>query len=490
MPSLQLKLKKGGKMARIGADDTLQPHPEELVARLDRLPLFPYSRWVLILIGGGWFFAQFDIGAIGFALPSALRAYHIGAGVGAAAISMGLLGYVLGEFVVSIIGDRWGRRLALFLAIALYAIGSLANALAPDALSFVGARCLSGAGIGGFIGASSAYVAEILPAPIRGRFAAWTTMPGFFGIGLVPFIALALLPHSEIGWRVLLAIPALVVVPSLLGAGRLPESVRWLVEHERSAEAERVVATAEDFLQRKTGRALPPVQAAVARVVEVAERRRFGFGSILRPPLLRRTVVLFLVWFFNYAGVYAFLGVGITLLVAHGYTFVHSVQMSIAGSIGGVVGAVLAPFITDRFSRKWPPLVVTAILVIELLALAIAPSSFLITLLFFLLFFQVGVFVSTVCLLTAEHFPTAARNLGVAATDGLGHLGGAIGPIAATTIYATFGFQAVFFCFAGTFAICAVCLYLTQDTSRRNLEEILIEGQASQDLVARTGHAV
>ena len=40
-----------------------------ILARLDRIPVWPYPRSVLWIVGFGFFFAFFDIVTIGFAVP-------------------------------------------------------------------------------------------------------------------------------------------------------------------------------------------------------------------------------------------------------------------------------------------------------------------------------------------------------------------------------------------------------------------------------------
>jgi putative MFS transporter len=342
-------------------------------------------------------------------------------------------------------------------------------------MSFMVSRFVSGAGIGAFIGVASTYVSEIMPAPIRGKFAAWITLPALVGSGVTGFVALAIIPNFTYGWRVLLALPVLGMVPLLLGAHALPESLRWLIEHDRSDKAEQIIALMETRARQKLGSVdLPPVQASIKRAVETEEQEDFTAMSIFRPPILRYTIIFFMVWFWNYVAVYGFQTMGITLLVQQGYSLVHSIEMAIAGSIGGVVGALISPFVSDRFSRKWPPFVMTVLLGAELLLLGIAPGTFLITLYFFLAALQVGIFAPLIYLLTAEHFPTPGRNLGVAVSNGVAHVGGAIGPFMATFVYAGLGFGALFLSFSVCFWLCALSLLFAKQTTKRNLEAIIM----------------
>jgi putative MFS transporter len=237
--------------------------------------------------------------------------------------------------------------------------------------------------------------------------------------------------------------------------------------------------------RRKLGGAeLPPIQASIKAAVETEEQEDFTWVSIFKPPILRYTVIFFLVWFWNYVAVYGFQTMGITLLVKEGFSLVHSIDMAIAGCIGGVVGALISPFVSDRFSRKWPPFIATVLLGAELLLLSIMPGTFLITLFFFLAAFQVGIFAPLIYLLTAEHFPTAGRNLGVAFSNGVAHIGGALGPFMATFVFTTFGFGALFLSLSICFWLCALMLLFAKQTTKLNLEAIIVsemEGSTADD---------
>lgn len=447
----------------------------DLIARVDRLPLWPHSRWVLSILALGWFFCYFDIQTISFSLPNAIRYYHTTTAIGATTASLGLIGFVAGQLGIGILSDSKGRRLALFVSITMYALGAVLNALAPTVALFIVARFISGCGIGAFIGVASTYVSEVMPAPIRGKFAAWITLPALIGGGATAFVALAVVPSFPDGWRVLLALPVLGLIPLVLGAHALPESIRWLIEHNQVDAAVRIVRRMEARAQQRLrGRALPPVDASVRDAVLVEEQTSFTAMSIFRPPVLRYTIVFFLVWFWNYVAVYGFGTMGVTLLVQQGYSLVHSIEMTIAGAFGFVAGGLIAPAISDRFSRKWPPFLVTVVVAFELFLLGIAPGVLLITLYYFLAAFQVGIFAPLIYLLTAEHFPTPGRNLGMAFSNGMAHVGGAIGPFMATFVAARFGFGAVFFSLSVCFFLCAISLLFAKPTTQRNLEDIVV----------------
>ena len=445
-----------------------------ITERLDRLPEWPYSRKLVLVITAAWFFVFFDIQNIAYALPAAAKAFSVSSAVGASVVSAGLLGYVIGSLMISALSDLKGRRVAIICAALMYSVGSLATGLSPSIGVFVVARFLTGAGVGATIAAMSTYLGEILPAAIRGRYAAWVTMPALVGIATVPFLALALVPTTAIGWRILLMVPVLGILPLLVNLRKVPESPRWLIEHGQRDLAEQVVRTAEMQIEQRRG-SLPPVSVNMRPASNAAAENAQGLtlASALRPPFLRSTIVLFFVWFLNYFGAYGIAGAGIVVLVQHGFTIVTSIELTLGGSIGAVVGGLIAPQISDLWARKWPLFVATVILAVCLIVLGLAPSDWLIFAAFTLLFFQVGFFAPIGYLLTAEHFPTAGRNLGMALTDGLGHLGGVVGPIVALAVLQTAGFGPMWITFGVGFLLCAVTLLLTHDTTRQTLEAIV-----------------
>ena len=71
------------------------------------------------------------------------------------------------------LGDRRGRRDMLLVALALFAVGSVACALAPGLWFLVGARVLQGVGGGGLMVLSQALIGELVPPRQRVRFQAY-----------------------------------------------------------------------------------------------------------------------------------------------------------------------------------------------------------------------------------------------------------------------------------------------------------------------------
>ncbi len=78
-----------------------------VTARLDRLPVWPYERKLLWIVGAGYFFAFFDIVTISFATPVIATQFHVSKATVTLSVTSSLIGYIIGAFADSTIADKW-----------------------------------------------------------------------------------------------------------------------------------------------------------------------------------------------------------------------------------------------------------------------------------------------------------------------------------------------------------------------------------------------
>lgn len=120
-----------------------EPGTATLAARLDRIPVWPYQRRVLWIVGAGFFFAFFDAVSIGFALPLIESEFDLSKATASLAVAVGLLAYVVGGLLDSRLADMRGRRVALQFSVALLTVGSIMAALSPSLGVLLGGRFLA-----------------------------------------------------------------------------------------------------------------------------------------------------------------------------------------------------------------------------------------------------------------------------------------------------------------------------------------------------------
>lgn len=93
---------------------------------------------------------------------------------------MALAGAIIGASVGGWINDRFGRKVAILLADALFFIGSLVMAASPDPAILVVGRVFVGLGVGMASMASPLYISEASPTRVRG---ALVSLNGFLITG-------------------------------------------------------------------------------------------------------------------------------------------------------------------------------------------------------------------------------------------------------------------------------------------------------------------
>jgi MFS transporter, AAHS family, 4-hydroxybenzoate transporter len=93
----------------------------------------------------------FDGQLIGFAIPSLIKEWSVARGDFAPVVAAGLVGMATGSVIAGYIGDRFGRRIALFVSIFLFGAATCAVGLAPNLFVMGLLRFIAGLGIGGAV---------------------------------------------------------------------------------------------------------------------------------------------------------------------------------------------------------------------------------------------------------------------------------------------------------------------------------------------------
>ena len=439
-----------------------------LLARLDRIPVWPYPRSVLAIVGAGFFFAYFDIVTIGFALPVISEQFKVSAEMASWAITSGLIGYILGSFLDSRIADRYGRRVSLYLSVAAFSIGSLLSATSSSLDQLIFWRFVSGMGIGAEIALVTTYMAELSPAPLRGRYTGWTIVAAFTGFAVVPIMALQIVPGYAWGWRALFVIGALGGVAIGFMRRGLPDSIHWLVNEGRYPEAEATLLAAEALAEQRLGQPLGPIDESAA--VSDKEPEDSGLGSLLKPPFSGRLVLLGVIWFIYYVGNYGWLTLAPELFAKHGFSLAQSIASLTMTGLGFVAGALAAVFCSDRIDRRRTAAILALVWALTLLGIGAYASPLTIPILGFIASFTIGFLIPILYTITGENFPTRGRATGVSLSDGFGHLGGAFCGQIILGVEAIYGFDGAFITMAATGLATAVLVSFVRNHTGSTLE--------------------
>src|SRR5260370_20914875 len=101
-------------------------------SRLDRFPIGPSHRRIMLLIGIGMFFDGFDIYLAGTVLGVTLKTGFSTLPQNALFVSAPFAGMRLGSFATGCLGDRYGRRFPYQFHLLVFGLAALAPASAAN----------------------------------------------------------------------------------------------------------------------------------------------------------------------------------------------------------------------------------------------------------------------------------------------------------------------------------------------------------------------
>ncbi len=207
-----------------------------VLAQLDQRDIGGLYIYLAVLATIGGFLFGFDSSNIGSALVFLpFKLGPLGTGLTVAGAS---LGSFVGALAAGPLVDRFGRKSLLLVDSALFALGSLISAFAPEATTLIIGRLIIGLAIGADSAIATAYIAEFAPKSRRGSLSIiqqWMITIGILIAYVIAVIILKVAPGaaSTVDWRILLGIGFVPAIVSLVLRAKMPESPRWLLEHGR-----------------------------------------------------------------------------------------------------------------------------------------------------------------------------------------------------------------------------------------------------------------
>ena len=158
-------------------------------------------------------------------------------------------GAFFGSIGINVVADRWGRKMSITIPCILVLISGACLAGAANVAMFIAFRFFSGMGSWWLLGAVPIWMAEVTPPQNRGTLVDCHSAALLFGYLCAAWIGAGFYffhPPSNNQWRAPLGFQCLPVTILLAIIYWLPESPRWLLQNDRSEEAERVLRMLHD----------------------------------------------------------------------------------------------------------------------------------------------------------------------------------------------------------------------------------------------------
>jgi AAHS family 4-hydroxybenzoate transporter-like MFS transporter len=333
---------------------------------LDDLPLSSFQIWSVLMIAATVILDGLDNQMLGLAAPSLLKEWGIGRDALGSVFALGFVGMAIGTLTSGYVGDRFGRRGALIIGVALFGIATLLTGFSGALWQVAALKTLAGVGLGGVPGTASAMIAEF--TPIR-----WRSVAVTFGVvcvsigGILGGVAAALILPG-LGWRWLFYIGGVVTLLFVAFLYRiLPESPRYLMERpDRAAELDRIL--------RRIGHPDPASAAHVPPGKDEAPRYE-PMRNLFGAALLRDTLALSVAMFSGMFMIYLMFNWAPTMLFSAGFDLRTASLGLTSFNVGGTIGAMLASLAIIRFGSR-PVLILMAVVGAAVCAtLALLPIS-------------------------------------------------------------------------------------------------------------------
>lgn len=277
----------------------------------------------------------------------------------ALAMSIALLGCLVGATMAGFFADKYGRKKLLIFSAFVFFISSLATGASNSIFTFISARLVGGMAIGLAADLSPMYIAEVAPSHIRGKLVTLNQLTIVLGILSAQIVNMFIAEpvatdatsvnilnswNGQTGWRWMFWA---VCVPSGLFfflSMFIPESPRWLASVKRYDQARKVLisiggqkyADEEIKSYSKVGQSEEGILS-------------FLFSSKMRKVLIIGIVVaMFQQWsgtnvIFNYAQ---------EIFQAAGYGISDVLMNIVVTGIANLVFTFIAIYTVDRLGRK------------------------------------------------------------------------------------------------------------------------------------------
>ncbi|MFU9045402.1 MFS transporter [Acinetobacter tibetensis] len=367
---------------------------------------FKVAAWCLLII----LFDGYDLAINGVVLPLLMNDWGL---------STALAGMMFGAMIFGSLADKIGRKKVIMICIVLFSGLTFAGGFASNPTEFGILRFLAGLGIGGVMPNLVALTSEYAPKTMRSTLV--TTMFSGYAVGGVMAALLGAAFTPSFGWQIMFFIAGIPVFLLPLIWKFLPESLTFIVQQNRQAEARKIVRHLEPSINVQDDMTFELHQVDTPESASVVSLFKRGRAT--------NTLLFWIAFFTCLLTMYALSSWLPKLMMAAGYSMDNSLMFMMVMNIGAVIGIVGGGILADRFHLKPVLMCLGAMGAIVMSLMGFQSNQFL---LYILVFLAGAASIGSQMLLysyVAQYYPLAVRSTGIGWSSAIGRMGAIIGPI-------------------------------------------------------------
>lgn len=277
------------------------------------------------------------------------------------AMSSALVGCVFGALASGWCADKFGRKIPLIIAAALFTLSAWGTALAGSFDLFVAWRIVGGLGIGLASALSPMYIAEISPVAQRGRFVAVNQLTIVIGVLAAQLVNLAIAKpvassatlaeisaswNGQVGWRWMFGSGVVPALAFLILMFFVPESPRWLVRVGKSQRAHQMLMRIGN--QRYADETIRDIEQTLSKDTQKVS------WSALWQPKVRPIIVMGMVlaMFQQWCGINVIFNYAQEIFASAGFDINSTLKSIVATGLINLIFTIAALPLVDRIGRR------------------------------------------------------------------------------------------------------------------------------------------
>ncbi|WP_106831994.1 sugar porter family MFS transporter [Parabacteroides pacaensis] len=273
------------------------------------------------------------------------------------AMSSALTGCLAGALLAGRWSDGYGRKKMLILAAVLFIISAFGTGIVDNFNWFIIYRIIGGFGIGIASNISPIYIAEISPAPTRGKFVSLNQLTIVLGILLAQLTnwlignyytsgTETLSPESiQWAWRWMFWMELIPAGIFFILSFIIPESPRWLALNRHSMQAYRILAriNGDEYAEK----AVQEIQSLVT------EDEKSTWRSFFQPGVRKVLFIgIILAVFQQWCGINVIFNYAHEIFSAAGYAISDILMNIVVTGITNVIFTFVAIYTVDKWGRR------------------------------------------------------------------------------------------------------------------------------------------